>query len=258
MAYKMDVSQSYPLRFGAIFLVVFIAIIKIFSMPPISQDPAYHFFADMRTYGGIPNIGNVASNAGFVIAGIVGLIRIRLNKISFAKFMWMFFFAAVIGVGFGSAYYHWRPTNNTLFWDRLPMTMSFGALIACICGERFGDRIGEQMFRPMVSAGVLSVIYWWISEIIGAGDLRLYVLIQYLPMILLPLVLIFFPNNAKRDRMYWAILAAYLLAKFFEMQDAAIFNSTYNLISGHSLKHLVAAAGILAVHPPRDHFNENA
>lgn len=254
----MDVSQSYPLRVGAILLVIFIAIYKIFSMPPISQDLAYHFFTDTRTYGAIPNIGNVASNAGFVIAGIMGFTRNRPNTPSYSVFMWNFFFAAVIGVGFGSAYYHWQPTNNTLFWDRLPMTMAFGALIACICGERFGERVGEQLFRPIVSVGILSVLYWWISETIGVGDLRLYILIQYLPMVLLPLMLILFPNDAKRDRMYWILLVAYFIAKYFEMQDATIFNSTNHLISGHSLKHLIAAAGILAVHPPHYRFYKNS
>ena len=27
----------------------------------------------------------------------------------------------------GSAYYHWRPTTERLVWDRLPMSMAFGA-----------------------------------------------------------------------------------------------------------------------------------
>ncbi len=258
MTYKMDATHSYSLRCGAILLVIFIATYKIFSLAPIAQDPAYHQFADVLSYGGIPNIGNVISNAGFLIAGIVGLIRNRKNRSSFEVFMWDFFFAAVVGVGIGSAYYHWQPSNNSLFWDRLPMTLAFGSLVACICGERFGGRFGKQMFRFVVSVGAFSVVYWWVSEIMGAGDLRLYILIQYLPMVLLPLVLILFPAKASRDRMYWTLLLAYILAKLFELQDTAIFNSTLHMISGHSLKHLAAAAGILAVQPPCDSLNEQA
>lgn len=43
---------------------------------------------------------------------------------------------------------------------------------------------------------------------------------------------------------YWLLLAAYVLAKVFEYFDGAIF-SILRLISGHSLKHVVAAVGVL-------------
>ena len=32
--------------------------------------------------------------------------------------------------GIGSSYYHWDPNDGTLFWDRLPMTLSFAAILA--------------------------------------------------------------------------------------------------------------------------------
>lgn len=252
MTFKASGTQSYQLRYGFILLVILIAIYKVFALSPVSQDPAYHLFVDTRSYGTISNFANVVSNVGFIFAGIVGFKRNTNNRASFTKFMWTFFFVSVIGVGAGSAYYHWNPTNNTLFWDRLPMTLAFGSLISCIGAERFGARVGEQMFRPMVFFGALSVVYWWISEAMGAGDLRLYILVQYLPIALIPLVLIFFPHDARRDRMYWTLLLAYIIAKLFEMSDVAIFNNTFQLVSGHSLKHLAAAAGILSIRPPCD------
>ncbi len=52
---------------------------SIFFVYPIAQDPAYHLFADLRSWLGIPNFGNVASNAGFPVVGMVGLFVLYGN-----------------------------------------------------------------------------------------------------------------------------------------------------------------------------------
>lgn len=257
MTGRMTVDPSYPLRAGVILLVIFFAAYKIFSLGPIPQDQAYHQFADSMGYGGISNISNVLSNAGFIVAGILGWKKCRKLNSSRENNMWLFFFAAVIGVGVGSAYYHWQPSNNTLFWDRLPMTLAFGSLFACFCTERFGIRFGRRIFLMAIHVGALSVLYWWVGEAFGAGDLRLYIIVQYLPMVLIPLVLTLFPGDAGRDRLYWILLLTYLLAKLFEIQDTTIYNITSHLISGHSLKHLAAAAGIMVLRPFSDSYEMN-
>ena len=258
MTDRMTAVPSYPVRASLVFLVIFIAAYKVFSLAPIPQNLAYHQFADTAGFGGIANICNVLSNVGFIVAGLLGLIRCPKSGSVQNNHLWVFFFATVIGVGFGSAYYHWLPSNNTLFWDRLPMTLAFGSLFACFCSERFGARFGRRTFLFTIHFGALSVVYWWVSEALGAGDLRLYILIQYLPMVLIPLILILFPSNPGRDRMYWMLLLAYLLAKVFEMQDTAIYNFTSQLMSGHSLKHLAAAAGILVLQPLGDSDKVNS
>ena len=43
---------------------------------------------------------------------------------------------------------------------------------------------------------------------------------------------------------YWFMLIAYGLAKVFEYFDEAVFNNL-GIISGHSLKHILAALGVL-------------
>jgi hypothetical protein len=258
MTDRMSGVPSYQLRASVVFLVILIAAYKVFSLAPISQNLAYHQFADTAGFGGIPNICNVLSNVGFIFAGIYGLKRCLKLGSSQKNNLWSFFFAAVIAVGIGSAYYHWQPSNNTLFWDRLPMTLAFGSLFACFCSERFGARFGRRTFLFTIHVGALSAVYWWVSEALGNGDLRLYILIQYLPMVLIPLILVLFPGNSGRDRMYWMLLLAYLLAKIFEIQDTAIYNFTSHLMSGHSLKHLVAAAGILVLQPLGHSENVNS
>ena len=109
-----------------------LAIVVVFFIPPIPQDPAYHDFVDQRTLHGVPNFWNVASNLPFVIAGLLGLLVLLGRKplpggLPELKWAYVVFFAGVLLTGFGSAYYHLDPTNESLVWDRLPMTLAFMA-----------------------------------------------------------------------------------------------------------------------------------
>ena len=47
--------------------------------------------------------------------------------------------------GFGSSYYQWNPNDNTLFWDRLPMTLCFMAIFAAALEERANARAGAVL-----------------------------------------------------------------------------------------------------------------
>lgn len=218
-------------------------------LPPVPQDTAYHAFADTLTRFGLANERNVVSNAAFLAAGIVGLRRVLRHGAFPGRAMWLFFFAAVILVGFGSAWYHHRPANASLVWDRLPMTLAFASLTACLVAERISLRAGRAIFVPLLLAGAGSVLYWWAGEQAGAGDLRPYILIQYLPMLLVPYFLLAFPRGAAADRPYWLLLAGYALAKMLELGDAAVFALTAQLASGHTLKHTAAAVAILLFRP---------
>ena len=78
-------------------------------LPPIPQDQSYHNFADQRTLLGIPNFWNVVSNLPFAIVGAVGLWQFHRDPAT------VVFFAGVFLTAFGSAYYHWAPSDGTLF-----------------------------------------------------------------------------------------------------------------------------------------------
>lgn len=244
------------MKAGCIGLLVLFAIGIVVSLPPIPQDVAYHAFAGDEMRWGIANAENVLSNIGFIVVGLTGLIKIRHLPNKTITLMWRFFFIATIFVGLGSAYYHWLPSNDTLVWDRLPMVLCFGALTACVCTERLNARIGRLLFMPLVMSGILSVLYWWISEKHGFGDLRPYILVQYLPMILIPLLILLFPKTPEQNRAYWLLLASYIIAKGFELSDGQIYNLTNHVLSGHTLKHVAAAVGILALPPSAIEVNE--
>jgi hypothetical protein len=62
----------------------------------------------------------------------------------------------------------------------------------------------------------------------------------------LPLIFLLFPPKYS-GTFYWLIAAAlYALAKLFEFYDGAIY-SAGSILSGHTLKHLAAAAACVAI-----------
>ena len=204
-------------------------------LPPITQDQSYHEFADQRTVLGIPNFWNVVSNLPFLAVGAAGLRRFRNDPAA------VVFFLGVFLTGIGSSYYHWNPNDGTLFWDRLPMTLSFVAILALVVEERVSARVGAILLWPGLAVGVFSLLLWrW------TGDLRLYFWVQFFPG--LAIVLLFLGSPPKyTGTSYWIAAAAlYALAKVFEFTDHAIY-SAGNLLSGHTLKHVGAAAACLAI-----------
>ena len=155
-------------------------------------------------------------------------------------FAYLVFFAGIFLTGFGSAYYHFAPGNETLVWDRLPMTLGFMALITIIVGEHISLPAAKRMLIPLLIIGAGSVIYWGITEARGAGDLRPYAIVQFLPMLLIPLILMMYRSAYDKVEFLWFVIVLYALSKLFEYFDFATYEIGH-LLSGHSIKHIVAA-----------------
>jgi hypothetical protein len=203
--------------------------------PPILQDQGYHDFADVRAVFGIPNGWNVISNLPFILVGAVGLAQCRDDAATIVIFL------GILLTGFGSSYYHWSPNDGTLFWDRLPMALVFMAILANAVEERVNARAGAILLWPLLALGVFSLVVWrW------NGDLRLYAWVQFFPCLALPLMFLLLPPKYVGTH-YWIIAAAlYALAKVLEYFDDAIY-SIGHFVSGHTLKHLAAAAACLTI-----------
>lgn len=216
----------------------------------IPQDPRYHLFADHRTILGIPNALDVLSNLGFAVAGFHGLRVILSGRATFRdpreRWPWLVLFVGVALTCLGSAWYHRAPSNHTLLWDRLPMAVGFMGLLAALIAERIDARAGLLLLGPLVLLGLASVLYWHFTEQAGVGDLRPYYVVQFYPLVAIPLILLLFPSTCTGASAYLLALAAYLAAKLTERADAAIFG-VGGVVSGHTLKHLLAAAGIGAL-----------
>ena len=219
-----------------VFLVLSAASLgALLILPPISQDPSYHQFADQRTIFSIPNFWNVVSNFPFIAIGVAGLWRFPNDPATIVLFLGFFL------TGIGSSYYHWDPDNSTLFWDRLPMTVAFAAILSLGVAERVKARVGAILLWPSLVVGLFSLLLWRWTD-----DLRLYFWAQFFPCIaLLILFILFSPKYT--GTYYWVIAAGlYALAKVFEFTDHAIFSAGH-LVSGHTLKHLASAAACFAI-----------
>ena len=223
--------------------IAFFTTISVFFFPAIPQDPAYHNFADQRTFFGIPNFFNVISNLPYLIFGLIGYLFLLKEAypviINSLKHAYLVFFIGVSLVCFGSGYYHLFPNNNTLLWDRLPMTLAFMSFFTVIFAEHVDEKKARAVYFPLVIIGIVSVAYWYWTELAGAGDLRLYGLVQFLPMILIPIILWLFASQYSHTHYFWLMIGCYLLAKVFEATDQIIYDTI--AFSGHSLKHLVSS-----------------
>jgi hypothetical protein len=228
-------SAAQNLPVFVVFGLVVASVAGLLLLPTIPQDQSYHLFADCRTVAGIPNFWNIVSNLPFVAIGAAGLRRFRDDPATIVLFLGFFL------TGIGSSYYHWDPNDGTLFWDRLPMTLSFAAILALGVKERMNARAGAILLWPLLAIGLFSLLLWRWTD-----DLRLYFWAQFSPCFALLLLFLLYPPKYT-GTYYWLIAAAlYGLAKVFEFSDQAIFSLGY-VVSGHTVKHLAAAAACFMI-----------
>jgi hypothetical protein len=218
--------------------------------PAFPQPLAYHNFADQRPLLGVPHLLNVASNLPFLVVGGAGLVfmasRAARRPGAFVHSVergpyWLFFIGLAL-TAFGSAYYHADPNNARLTWDRLPLTVTFMALFTAVLAERVSWRLAGWLLGPLVALGMASVVYWHWTESLGAGDLRYYLIVQFLPLVALPLLFLLFRPRYTGTGDLVAALGCYVLAKLLEALDGQVY-AQGGLVSGHTLKHLVAGLG---------------
>ena len=216
-------------------------------LPPLAQPQWYHDFADQRTLWHIPHGWNVLSNLAFVAVGLWGLRSCARGTMNFApgsgaaRLAWFVMFAGVTLLGAGSAYYHLAPSDATLLWDRLPMALAFSGLVAGTLADR-APRWGGPMLVVLIVTAIGSVVGWATS-----GNLGPYLAMQasYVAAALLATALIRSPYT-HADWLVGAI-PLYAVAIGLERFDRPIDAALGSVISGHTLKHLLAAAAVLVI-----------
>lgn len=216
-------------------------LIVLFLFPPIPQPQHYHAFADQRGLFGVPNAFNVLTNLAFLAIGTAGFILLKKVPPGERR-PWSVLFAAEILTSFGSAYYHWTPNDSSLFADRLPLAVIVTSLLGILIIERVNERAGKILFVPLTVLGAGSVLLWHY----GSGDLRLYLFAHYYSLVAILLILFLFPSRYTRTKDWVLALGLYGAAKGCEFLDAEIY-SLGHVISGHSLKHLLAAGSLAMI-----------
>jgi hypothetical protein len=224
--------------------IIVISVAVLLLVGPIAQDVEYLKFIDKRQVFNVSNFYDVFSNIAFLLVGIWGLSKIHWNQIiQPIKVQYIILCVGIILTAFGSAYFHLNPNIKTLFWDRLPMTIVFMSFFSAIIADYISYNIGKNALIPLLLFGLASVIYWIITEEVGRGDLRLYIMVHYIPMILILLILFMYkPTNTQKRFIIWAFVF-YGTAKIFETFDSFIFEVSRGLTSGHTIKHVLAALG---------------
>ena len=229
-----------PLAHARPQLALYLAALLILAMAvygPIPQLVSYHDFADQRSWLAIPHAGDVLSNLGFLLAAAYGVfIMLRARRYRPAQVL---FVAALALTAAGSTFYHLAPDNARLVWDRLPIALACAALLAASLQEAYPKL--KCVLPALAAFGALSVLWW--SQ---TGDLRPYLLIQAAPLLLIPALQWQTGAPMARRTAFVVAIALYMLAKMFELADAPVFQAL-GLLSGHTIKHLLAAAAALVL-----------
>ena len=224
---------------------------------PIEQYAHYHDFADQKTWLSVPYGKDVWSNLGFLWIGFWGMWQLKRHRINvLSAYVSM---AAMMLTAFGSAYYHVNPNDWTLIWDRLPISLVCAGLISSTITHLKPTTKTMWLDTALIAVAILGVAVWHVN-----GDLRWYLGLQLWCVLVLPYWLM---ASGTAKPIQWAMLAAifwYVLAKITESTDVWIWQHTQQLISGHTLKHLLAsvalyemAKAIVLMHLPNQ-LNANA
>ncbi|HEX8979727.1 MAG TPA: alkaline phytoceramidase [Parasulfuritortus sp.] len=226
-------------------LLTVLVALAMLAYGPIPQLPHYHAFADQRVWLGLPHAADVLSNIGFALVGVWGLLALwpkrRHPALASGWPGYVLFLSALVLTAIGSSYYHLAPDDTRLVWDRLPIVLACAGLLAAVRAEgRPGA--GDWPRLLLLAAGAVASVWWWrFTGRHGVGDLRPYLLLQGLPLVLIPLWQAIYGAPARDRAAFGLALGCYVLAKFAELYDHEIM-AILGVVSGHTLKHLFATA----------------
>ena len=242
-------------RVGLFIASAVAAVIVTLAAEPADAPMSYYRFAgDWRVFG-IPNILNVVSNLPFLIAGTLGLAfvlgregRGHLTRPA-ERWPYLVFFAGVTATTLGSGFFHLEPLladgslhTLAMLGDRIPITIAFTGLFAAFIADRVSAKAGLIALPLLVAFGVGACVYWYASYGPGGGDLRPYALVQSYPALAIPLICWLFAGRHTHGRYVVYTLAFYGVAKVAETYDTEVYMFLGETISGHVIKHLLAAA----------------
>uniref|UniRef100_A0A0E0JF77 Pentatricopeptide repeat-containing protein n=1 Tax=Oryza punctata TaxID=4537 RepID=A0A0E0JF77_ORYPU len=196
----------------------------------------------MRNLLGVPNTLNVLTAYPLLLAGVPGLVLCLCGSGCFGISLrwealgWFLFYAGNVAAAFGSAYYHLKPDDDRLIWDRLPMMISASSMLSILVIERVDERAGLSCLLLLLSLILVSSACERVLD-----DMRLWVVLNSAPCIAIPAMLFLFPPKYTHSRFWFLATGFYLLARFEGLADRKVYSVNRYFISGHSLEHLCFA-----------------
>jgi hypothetical protein len=225
-------------RLTVIAAVLAALLVAAFAAGPLLKTLTTEWYADSRTVLGVPNFLNVVSNAAFALVGVAGLVLwARAPRGDPALRAWLVFYTGMVLTCCGSTWYHLAPSDARIVWDRLGMVVAFVGLGAAIIAESIRAPLPAPLLAVALVFGAASVLWWRAS-----GDLRIYAWVQLAPLACAVTALALRWLDAQLSRLLAMSLALYVLAKLAETFDAGVYALTAHAVSGHTLKHALAAA----------------
>ena len=214
------------------------------GLPPLAQAPHYHAFADQRAWAGLPCALDVLSNAAFVLVALWGAWALHGPQArrlpATPRALTALCFAGLALTGGLSALYHWAPHDATLWWDRFGMLWAFAGLLGLAVHTRVDVRAAWVVAAAVLLAGVAALQVWT-----ATGNLLPWAVLQGGGVLVLLGLACVAPLPGALPVRWGAVVVVYAVAKALEAGDAAVFAATQMWVSGHSLKHVVAAAAAL-------------
>lgn len=208
--------------------------------PHVGQPGHYHAFAEQRTVWGLPHALDVLSNLPFLLAGGAGLWLLRAGAaaclLPVQRACALLFFAGLVLTAGCSGWYHLQPNDAGLAIDRIGMGVAFAGLLGLLVAAQVSERAGRGVAAAVLLLAPASVAVWS-----ATGNLLPWAVVQGGGLLVM-LVFGFGTTRAFSLHVRWAgVLAVYVLAKLLEVADHQVYEASGQLLSGHTLKHLVAA-----------------
>jgi hypothetical protein len=214
--------------------------------PVVLTDNA-HRYADQREFAGIPNALDVLSNLPLIAAGAWGWTATRVSRWSaLMRRVWRRFFTSIATLGIASLLYHAAPGDFGFALTQLCVAASFSLLLLCFLAERVNARFaGLQACFIACAASMLAAALWWFdAPSPGSGDLRGLLLLQTLPVLLVPAGALALCGRQTTMCDWIAMLCLYGIGRLCGLADTAVLQTT-GAVGGHALMHL-ACAGVAA------------
>ena len=260
--------QSLKIKQAELALLAFATALLALAIvgPTITQPEHQHAFADTRTWAAIAHAMDVLSNIAFALWGGIGLVacyalryRQSLHK-TMLPCMRMYppihrptytrmhmhmrsqlslaalFFTGLLFTAVASAFYHLQPVDAGLGVDRLGMVVAFAGLLGLATGGHVSARAGLLTTLAVLLLGPASIWFWLVS-----GNVLPWLVVQFGGMVLVVMVAFIKPLPGALQVRWAVVVLVYAVAKVFELADHEVYAVTNEVVSGHSLKHLIAS-----------------